>query len=173
MRACARVCVPIGSTQTIPSTQKCTCGRKKGTVGRLALQATGSTAHVAHVQHQERACTNLCHCNIENPNGKCSTETATPTHKRRRSQHTNQTIPLKGRTDATFMQKAGEKVNIGKFTTFEFFLVSALSKKLEGDDSSDKTICKYIRVVQALSVHPSTNTAPRVRHHGASTNRQW
>ena len=49
------------------------------------------------------------------------------------------------------MQKAGEKVNIGKFTTFEFLLVTVLRKKLEGDDSSDRTIYKYIRVVQALA----------------------
>ena len=46
-------------------------------------------------------------------------------------------IHLKGSTDATFMQKAGEKVNIGKFTTFEFLLVTVLRKKLEGDNSSD------------------------------------
>ena len=77
-------------------------------------------------------------------------------HLHRRLQHTNQTILLKeapeqrripkvgfsasttkGSTDATFMEKAGE-VNIGKFTTFEFLLVTALSNKFKGDSHQTK-----------------------------------
>lgn len=144
---------PSQLEQTTVSTQKCTCGRKKGTAGKACSTSNRLYSTRCPCATSGKACTNLCRCKYcENPNGKRSTETATPAHKRRRLQHTNQTIPLKGSTDVTFMEKAGEKVNIGKFTTFEFLLVTALSRKLEGDDSSDKTLYKYIRVVQALAV---------------------
>ena len=143
---------PSQVVQTVASTQRCTCGRKRGTVGKACSTSNRIYSTRCPCATSGKACTIFCRCkNCDNPNGKRPTEAATPAHKRRRLQYTNQTIPLKGSTDATFMQKAGEKVNIGKFTTFEFLLVTVLRKKLEGDNSSDRTIYKYIRVVQALA----------------------
>lgn len=86
----------------------------------------------------------MCRCkNYDNQNEKRPTEADTPAFKRRRLQYPNQTMPLQGSTDTTFMQKAREKVNIGKFTTFEF-LLTVLHKKLEGTThQTDKTINKY------------------------------
>ena len=84
---------------TSDSHPKCTCGRKKGTMG-LAC----STSNLHHTSRcpcvkASRPCSALCRCQgCKNSLGTQSESSGPPAEKRKRLSYSNQKIPLKGKT---------------------------------------------------------------------------
>ena len=125
----------ITSDCAVNNKTHCTCGRKnmKGSACSFSLQHYSCRCPCYNSQ---KPCTEYCKCKkCSNTFGARQTvKESSRSQKRKRQSYETQSIPLRGKRAAKFMEDVGEPMMIGGHSKIEYLIVCSIVQTLKGDD---------------------------------------